>query len=223
MHSCPLQAIWFQNGILLVCLWQRRRTFVAKCWNRSSSRELTELSSLTIESATSLCLRINIKLESLHCGFCTFSWNMCPYYRSVSSFFKGEVVLQESLFSKSKCFPTMILFLYKDSREKLSWTPRCLSAAEAQPWCLAGTHLAVLLEENTVSSVWGQRPFPVHPAANELLLAQAASKAPGGSSCLRAPFCALGERKECATTALLPRLGQAFDLCWRCLTTLGNS
>lgn len=73
-------------------------------------------------------------------------------------------------------------------------------------------HLTVLLEANSVPSAWGQRPFPVYPVANELLFAQAPSKAPGGSGCSTAPFCALGKRKEHATTAPLIRLGQAFDL-----------
>lgn len=90
----------------------------------------------------------------------------------------------------------MILFLYKGSREKLPVAPRCLGAAKAQPWCLAGTHLAVLLEENTAPSVWAQRSFPVLPAADQLQLAQAAPRAPGGGRCLRAPFWALaGERR----------------------------
>ena len=73
-------------------------------------------------------------------------------------------------------------------------------------------YFAVLLKANAVPSAWDQRPFPVHPVANKLLLAEAASKAPGGSSCSRAPFSALCKRKKRATTALLTRLGQAFDL-----------
>lgn len=67
--------------------------------------------------------------------------------------------------------------------------------------CWDVEYLAVLLEADTVPSAWGQRPFPLHPVANELLLAQPASKTPGGSICFRASFCALGRRKERATTA----------------------
>lgn len=125
----------------------------------------------------------------------------------------GETVIQYSFFLQIEIFYDCYFFpMQKQLRGSciLQLTQSWLGAAETWLW-----HRAVLLEANTVPSALCQRPFPVHPVANELLLARAASKAPGHSSCSRAPFCALGRRNKCVVTVLamlLARFGQAFDL-----------
>lgn len=125
----------------------------------------------------------------------------------------GETVIQYSFFLQIEIFYDCYFFpMQKQLRGSciLQLTQIWLGAAETWLW-----HRAVLLEANTVPSALCRRPFPVHPVANELLLAQAASKAPGHSSCSRAPFCALGRRNKCVVTVLamlLARFGQAFDL-----------
>lgn len=185
-------------------------TFVAKCWNQAWSREEMELSGLTIESAATLLLRINAKLETLYCGFCTFSWKTCSYYRSVSNFFKGEMVLQDWFLSKLKHFPTMILFLYKGSGEEVASDPKmarcCRSAAMVPCW---GTSLCF----------WKQTLYhqPGDRGLSQFILLQMSScllrllwRHLGVAVAPKLPSVLSG--KERATTALLTRLGQAFDL-----------
>lgn len=185
-------------------------TFVAKCWKQTWAKEEAELSGFTIVSAATLCLGGNGKLGSLRCGkkkkmsflqACRWLFQEKQWYNIHLFFFQIEIFYDCYFFPmQMQLRGSCILQLTQ------SW----LGAAETWLW-----HRAVLLEANTVPSALCQRPFPVHPVANELLLARAASKAPGHSSCSRAPFCALGRRNKCVVTVLamlLARFGQAFDL-----------
>lgn len=80
-------------------------------------------------------------------------------------------MLQYPRLMKLRCFPTLILFLYKGSGGEGAFNPK-----DRDPlWHCSLGCLAVPLETNCTTSL-GCSPSPVHPVRNELQLVEAASE-----------------------------------------------
>lgn len=94
-------------------------------------------------SAATPCLEIDGKLQSLCLGFLHFLDKMYPFYRSVGSSFKGEMLLQYSFVADISIFLLQSVSCAK-AAEKLhlaadSVRARCSRSTAVAPCCASGS------------------------------------------------------------------------------------